>query len=177
MTTRDPGVEAFLSSVRDALAECDLGNSGRAAIDRIFGALDAPGSSGSGRTQTMPVCGRCLPDAYANARRHSPAMERIVEAFRASYPEADVRIEYLHPTRVIERVLSDDAEQQMPPPKSNRRVSAAQIAVIRRWIADGEAYQRHWAFETPRRPAVRLRRGWRGRLHSRASSARRSSPC
>jgi len=37
-------------------------------------------------------------------------MSRYVEQFRASYPEADVRIEYLHPTRVIERVMADEAE-------------------------------------------------------------------
>jgi len=37
-------------------------------------------------------------------------MSRYVERFRSAYPEADVRIEYLHPTRVIERVMADDAE-------------------------------------------------------------------
>ena len=37
-------------------------------------------------------------------------MSRYVERFCASYPEADVRIEYLHPTRVIESVLADDAD-------------------------------------------------------------------
>ena len=37
-------------------------------------------------------------------------MSRYVERFRSSYPEADVRIEYLHPTRVIERVMADEAE-------------------------------------------------------------------
>ena len=37
-------------------------------------------------------------------------MSRYVERFRAEYPEADVRVEYLHPTRVIESVLADDAE-------------------------------------------------------------------
>jgi DNA-binding transcriptional LysR family regulator len=37
-------------------------------------------------------------------------MSRFVERFRAEYPEADVRVEYLHPTRVIESVMGDDAE-------------------------------------------------------------------
>ncbi|WP_435021201.1 LysR family transcriptional regulator [Tundrisphaera sp. TA3] len=37
-------------------------------------------------------------------------MGRYVERFRAEYPEADVRVEYLHPTRVIESVMGDDAE-------------------------------------------------------------------
>lgn len=37
-------------------------------------------------------------------------MSRYVERFRAEYPEADVRVEYLHPTRVIEAVTEGGAE-------------------------------------------------------------------
>jgi DNA-binding transcriptional LysR family regulator len=37
-------------------------------------------------------------------------MSRYVERFRQAYPEADVRIEYLHPTRVIESVIGGDTE-------------------------------------------------------------------
>lgn len=37
-------------------------------------------------------------------------MSRYVEQFHRAYPEAEVRIEYLHPTRVIESVLHGDAE-------------------------------------------------------------------
>ena len=37
-------------------------------------------------------------------------MSRYVEQFRQAYPEAEVRLEYLHPTRVIEGVIGGDAE-------------------------------------------------------------------
>jgi DNA-binding transcriptional LysR family regulator len=37
-------------------------------------------------------------------------MSRYVERFRGAYPEAEVRLEYLHPTRVIESVIRGDAE-------------------------------------------------------------------
>jgi DNA-binding transcriptional LysR family regulator len=37
-------------------------------------------------------------------------MSRYVERFREAYPGADVRIEYLHPTRVIESVIAGDTE-------------------------------------------------------------------
>jgi DNA-binding transcriptional LysR family regulator len=37
-------------------------------------------------------------------------MSRYVERFRQVYPEVDVRIDYLHPTRVIESVIVGDAE-------------------------------------------------------------------
>lgn len=84
--TRDPAVQAFLSSVRNALAARTLGAEGSAAIYRIHEALASPGRSGSGRIQRLPVCGAWLPEACATARRHLPTMARIVNAFEAIEP-------------------------------------------------------------------------------------------
>lgn len=55
---------------------------------------------------------------------------------------------------LIERVNSTDAETQMPPPKSNRRLSAEQRKLLERWINDGAEYQAHWAFVAPQRPEL-----------------------
>ncbi len=54
---------------------------------------------------------------------------------------------------LVERIKSDDPERQMPPPKSNRRLSAEQRKTLERWVAEGANYQTHWAFVAPRRPA------------------------
>jgi hypothetical protein len=54
---------------------------------------------------------------------------------------------------LIERVLSDDPDQLMPPPKSNRRLSAEQKKLLEQWIKDGAVYEPHWAFVAPKRPA------------------------
>lgn len=54
---------------------------------------------------------------------------------------------------IVVRIRSDDPEQMMPPPKSNRRLTAEQKSLLERWIADGAAYQVHWAYVTPTRPA------------------------
>ena len=39
----------------------------------------------------------------------------------------------------------------MPPPSHNKPLSAKQIETLRQWIADGAAYQSHWAFVPPRK--------------------------
>jgi DNA-binding transcriptional LysR family regulator len=39
-----------------------------------------------------------------------PHMRRFVDTFEARYPDASVRVEYLHPDRVLERVLEGKAE-------------------------------------------------------------------
>ncbi|MEO8499190.1 MAG: PSD1 and planctomycete cytochrome C domain-containing protein, partial [Planctomycetota bacterium] len=54
---------------------------------------------------------------------------------------------------LIERINSDDPEVIMPPPKSNRRLTAEQRDLLQRWIATGAAYESHWAFVPPVRPA------------------------
>lgn len=51
------------------------------------------------------------------------------------------------------RIRSTDPEQQMPPPKSNRRLTDAQRKLLERWIEEGAAYANHWAFVPPTRPA------------------------
>ena len=55
---------------------------------------------------------------------------------------------------LIERILSSDPDMQMPPPKSNRRLTDEQKVLLERWIAEGAEYVPHWAFTTPVRPEL-----------------------
>ncbi|MBP8256831.1 MAG: DUF1549 domain-containing protein, partial [Opitutaceae bacterium] len=57
-------------------------------------------------------------------------------------------------SEMIVRILSDDESERMPPEESNKHVSPAQVALLKRWISEGAAYERHWAFIAPQRPAV-----------------------
>lgn len=48
---------------------------------------------------------------------------------------------------VIERILSTDPDVKMPPPTSNKHpLSADEIELLKRWIAEGAEYQKHWSF-------------------------------
>ena len=57
---------------------------------------------------------------------------------------------------IIARLTSSDPELVMPPPKANRKVNPEQIETLRRWIAEGAKWQRHWSFEPVTRPAGTL---------------------
>ncbi len=48
-----------------------------------------------------------------------------------------------------QRILSKDEDEVMPPPESHKKLSDAEKALIKRWIEEGAAYQKHWAFEMP----------------------------
>ncbi len=43
---------------------------------------------------------------------------------------------------------------KMPPEKSGKRLTAGEIDVLKRWIAQGADYTPHWAFRPIRRPSV-----------------------
>ena len=56
---------------------------------------------------------------------------------------------------LIDRISSEDPDVQMPPPDSGRKpLTTAEIATLRRWIAAGAEWGKHWSFERPQRPKV-----------------------
>jgi hypothetical protein len=57
-------------------------------------------------------------------------------------------------SELYQRITSTDADQRMPPPKSGKSLSAAEIATLKTWIEQGAEYQGHWAFLPPKRPAL-----------------------
>jgi hypothetical protein len=57
-------------------------------------------------------------------------------------------------SELVKRIHSGDPKTQMPPPKSNRRLSAEQKQLLERWIREGAVYDKHWAFVAPRRPPI-----------------------
>ena len=52
-------------------------------------------------------------------------------------------------SRLIRRVRSTDPAVIMPPPDSGHRLTAAEIDLLTRWVAEGAPWQEHWAFVAP----------------------------
>ena len=53
------------------------------------------------------------------------------------------------------RITVDDPDELMPPPeKSKKMLTKEQIELLRRWIEQGAAFEKHWAFMTPKQPAL-----------------------
>lgn len=51
---------------------------------------------------------------------------------------------------LIQRILSTDPEEVMPPPKSHKKpLEADQLALLSRWIKDGAPWGNHWSLEKP----------------------------
>ncbi len=67
----------------------------------------------------------------------------------------------LEDSEAWERINSTDADEQMPPPDSHRKLTAGQIAKLKAWIEQGAEFKEHWAFRAPVRPAEpKLQNQW-----------------
>ena len=55
---------------------------------------------------------------------------------------------------LIDRIVSTDADEQMPPPDSNRKLNDSQKELLKRWITEGAPWGKHWALIPPQRPAM-----------------------
>ena len=63
---------------------------------------------------------------------------------------------------LVHRLLSTDADEQMPPKESGKTLTKEQITLLKRWIDEGGRYANHWAFDTPKptKPPVVKQADW-----------------
>lgn len=85
MPERASILREFLSTIEKVFGVNAVTPEGADAIDRIYGALKAPGSAGTDGPKRLPVCEH-LDDALARARDASPSMARVADAFAALEP-------------------------------------------------------------------------------------------
>ncbi|MCH8830578.1 MAG: DUF1549 domain-containing protein, partial [Planctomycetes bacterium] len=69
--------------------------------------------------------------------------DAALKAIKPGKPEA---------SELIARITHADSDAVMPPPKTGKRVTKAEIAVLKAWIQQGAVYEKHWAFIPPVRP-------------------------
>src|SRR4030095_7052075 len=59
-----------------------------------------------------------------------------------------------HPEKsdVVKRITTDDSDDKMPPPKSGKKLTTQEIALLTKWIEQGANYAQHWSYAKPRHP-------------------------
>ncbi len=57
-------------------------------------------------------------------------------------------------SEIFYRIISDDEDEVMPPPKHGEPFTPEQVALVRRWIEEGAKYETHWSYVKPERPQV-----------------------
>lgn len=57
-------------------------------------------------------------------------------------------------SELVRRIDATQPSLRMPPPTSNKTLTAEEKDILRRWILQGAEYRPHWAFVKPLRPAL-----------------------
>jgi hypothetical protein len=57
-------------------------------------------------------------------------------------------------SELIKRLITEDEDDVMPPPKAGKKLTAEQISLLKKWIDEGAKWETHWAFEKPARPEL-----------------------
>ncbi|WP_240469633.1 PSD1 and planctomycete cytochrome C domain-containing protein [Cyclobacterium sp. SYSU L10401] len=53
-------------------------------------------------------------------------------------------------SNLLDRITQNDPELRMPPPSSKLELSEKEIALLKKWVAQGAEYQPHWSFIPPK---------------------------
>ncbi len=55
---------------------------------------------------------------------------------------------------LIQRIVSTDPDEVMPPPKQHKIIAPEQVALLKQWIQEGAKWGKHWSYEVVSRPQV-----------------------
>jgi hypothetical protein len=55
---------------------------------------------------------------------------------------------------LIDRITATDETERMPPVKSGKKLTAAEVEILRRWVEQGAKWSPHWAYVPPKRYPV-----------------------
>jgi hypothetical protein len=92
-------------------------------------------------------------------RCHGPDAENREADLRLDVRNVAVAVGAIIPgepdaSEMIQRILSKDVDTVMPPPSTEQTISADELTLLQKWVAEGAEYSEHWAFVPPKRPEV-----------------------
>lgn len=94
------------------------------------------------------------PDALAREADLRFDQEDSAKSPRGGGPHAAIVPGDPESSEMLVRMLESDPDLQMPPPDSNLSVSDREIQLVKRWIEEGAAWEKHWSLIAPSPPEV-----------------------
>ena len=87
-----------------------------------------------------------LPWAFREITQAELRLDLENEAFREKDGIAAFVRNSLEDSEAWHRIISDDPDEVMPPPKFKKELTKAEINTIKTWIEQGAEWEGHWAF-------------------------------
>ncbi|MBB6051229.1 PSD1 and planctomycete cytochrome C domain-containing protein [Armatimonas rosea] len=79
---------------------------------------------------------------------HGPDAGKRQAGLRLDQPNAATK------GALVKRIFAAPDAGLMPPAESHKQLTPTQKETLKRWVAEGAAYQKHWAFEAPVKAAI-----------------------
>ena len=89
-----------------------------------------------------------------DARQADLRLDSFAAATEVRDDHAAIRAKDPDHSELMLRVLSKDEDAVMPPREGGTPLTQTQIELLRRWIAAGAEFEKHWAFIPPKRPQL-----------------------
>ncbi|WP_413996090.1 PSD1 and planctomycete cytochrome C domain-containing protein [Maribacter sp. 2307ULW6-5] len=79
----------------------------------------------------------------------------VGEAARSELPESPGRFGIVpgqpEKSAIYQHIISDDPNEVMPPPESNLALTSREKELLKKWISQGAAFDKHWAYIPPKK--------------------------
>ena len=90
----------------------------------------------------------------AKSRKGDLRLDVEADAKRVKDGVAAIKAGNAEASEAIKRIVSTDEDEHMPPAKSHKTVTTAQLDLLKRWINGGAKWGEHWAFTRVEKPRV-----------------------
>ena len=91
----------------------------------------------------------------SNKRKAGLRLDRKEDAFKKlESGSVPIVAGNLASSELYKRIISTDDDERMPSVKSGKKLSAAQIDLLKRWIERGAVWTPHWSYIPPQRPPL-----------------------
>src|SRR5262249_43095608 len=95
------------------------------------------------------------PRARAASRRKAGLrLDRLEGAFQESEPGVAAVVPGSRARSLLFERLTSTGRAQMPPPRSGKKLTPAQVELLGKWIDQGARWDAHWAYVPPKRPPL-----------------------
>lgn len=117
---------------------------------------------GGGKVQynrdVRPILSENCYQCHGPDRNHRKAGLRLdvkEDAFKKlDLGEAAIVAGDLEKSLLIARIVTADEDDHMPPEKSGKKLTAAQVETLKQWVKEGAEWQGHWSYQKIERPAA-----------------------
>jgi hypothetical protein len=87
-------------------------------------------------------------------RKAELRLDRLAEATALRNGHAAIVKGSPDASEMVRRISTAPPGLRMPPASTHKHLTAQQVAVLKRWIAEGAEYEKHWSYIPPERPPL-----------------------